>query len=140
MTAGVIILLVVLGLLYSEYIAKSRRVKQLEDILRIVQNATGFWYTFNEVANIYKATYDGKHSVNIDGVQKALNSFMDFNIYRQVYSDIEAVNELRQYQGLGLAGSRRLQEVFEEIESGKIDEPESLKGWYEVVSKRAKRQ
>ena len=136
MTVIAIVLLIALGLLYSEYSAKARRVKQLEDILTIAQNTTGFWYTFNEVVRIYRTSYDGKHPINFDGVQEALNNFMEYNIYRQVYSDIEGVNELQQYQGLGLAGSHRLQEVFDAIEDEKVDEPETLKDWYTLVNKK----
>lgn len=137
MTIGIIILVVALGFLYSEFSAKSLRVKQLEDILTILQNSTGFYYTFNDVARIYRATYNGKHLVDLEGVQDILGSFMDYNIYRQIYSDIDGINELKHYQGIGLSGGYRIEEIFEKIECEKIKEPKSLKDWHAAISRNA---
>ncbi len=138
MTWIIIVLIVVLGLLYSEYNAKVRRVKQLEDILSIAQSITGFWYTFNEVVEIYKATYVGKHAVNIDAAQQTLSDFMNYNTYHQVFSDVEGFNDLSQYQALGLASSLGRQEVFDKIDEGKPGAPETLNDWYNSL-KRGKK-
>jgi len=136
MTAVAVVLAIVLVGLWSEYSAKSRRLKQLEDAVDIANAATGFEFTFHQIATIY--SYVAKGTVNFDAVKTTLNSVTNQGVYHQIFSDIDSANELRDYRNLGLMDYHKIQELLEKIDEGKIDLPKNLNAWYTLTQKKHK--
>jgi hypothetical protein len=134
----VIVLLIVLGLLWSEYSAKARYVKQLEDAIDIAHSATGFLHRLRQVAIIYTSANAGEHPIDFESVSELLGAIANEGIYHQIYSGIPALNDLWQYLDFGLIDYDRLQDVLKKVGDGGIGEPDSLHEWYKLVRKHSK--